>query len=267
MTAVYAFHAMGTEVEIFGDPAGYADVEEEFERLEGLLSRFRPDSELSRLNRDGRIEASVDLHRVVRLALAAREGTCGLFDPTVHDALIAAGYDTSFELLDRDRPRTATAVPCGGRVEICRPGEIRLEPGVRLDLGGIGKGYAVDCAVALLGQHGPALVNAGGDLACRGGCWPVGVETPDGVLTLALERGALATSGSDRRAWTGGHHLIDPRTGLPAESAYLRVTVAAATAAEAEVLAKAIYLGAEPGDATALLLRHDGSVRRTGDLA
>jgi thiamine biosynthesis lipoprotein len=87
------------------------------------------------------------------------------------------------------------------------------------------------------------------------------------MLTVALERGALATSGSDRRTWAGGHHLIDPRTGSPAASPYLRVTVAAATAVEAEVLAKAIYLDADPGDAAAVLVGRDGSVRRTGGLA
>jgi thiamine biosynthesis lipoprotein len=265
VTGTHSFAAMGTDVELFGDPAGFAAAEAELERLEAILSRFRPASELSRLNRDGRIDASPDLLRVVRLALDARERTSGLFDPTVHDALVAAGYDRSFELLDLSTPRAATAVACGGRVAILDR-ELVLEPGVRLDLGGIGTGYAVDRAVDLLGAHGPALVNAGGDLACRGGSWPVGVETPGGTLTILLERGALATSGSDRRTWTGGHHLIDPRTGAPADSPYLRVTVAAPTAVEAEALAKAIYLGADPGDASAVLVGHDGSVRRTGDL-
>ncbi len=104
-------------------------------------------------------------------------------------------------------------------------------------------------------------------MACRGGFWPVGVEIPDGQLTVGLERGALATSGSDRRRWRGGHHLIDPRTGRPAASPYLRVTVAAPTAVEAETLAKAIYLGADPGDAATVLVGHDGRVRRTGALA
>ncbi|HSP73032.1 MAG TPA: FAD:protein FMN transferase, partial [Gaiellaceae bacterium] len=80
---------MGTEIELFGEPAGFDLVELEFERLEALLSRFRPESQLSQLNREGRIEAAPDLLRVVELALAARERTGGLFDPTVHDALVA----------------------------------------------------------------------------------------------------------------------------------------------------------------------------------
>jgi thiamine biosynthesis lipoprotein len=138
---------------------------------------------------------------------------------------------------------------------------------VKLDFGGIGKGYAVDRAVRLLGGYGPALVNAGGDVAVCGGAWPVGVDVPGDPLTLELTAGALATSGSDRRLWAGGHHLIDPRTGSPAASPYLRVTVAAPSAVEAEVLAKAVYLGADPGGAAAVLVRHDGRVERKGGLA
>ena len=95
---------------------------------------------------------------------------------------------------------------------------IELEPGFRLDLGGIAKGYAVDRAAELLADAGPCLVNAGGDLAARGRSWPVGVETADGQITLALEDGAIATSGRDRRRWrragAEAHHLIDPAHGL-----------------------------------------------------
>ena len=260
----HAFRAMGTDVELFGEPAGFELVECEFERLEGLLSRFRPESELSRLNRTGLLEAGPDLLRVVGLALAARDRTHGLFDPSVHDAVVAAGYDRSFELLTTPRP--GPPARCDGAVTIAG-GTIRLASGVRLDLGGIGKGYAVDRSVRILGAFGPTLVNAGGDMACLGGSWPIGVETPGAPLTIALERGALATSGSDRRRWAGGHHLIDPRTGSPADSPYLRVTVAAPSAVEAEVLAKAIYLGAHPAGAATVLIGHDDRVERTGALA
>jgi thiamine biosynthesis lipoprotein len=256
---------MGTDVEVFGVADGFGLVEREFERLEAILSRFRSDSELARLNRLGGLRASDDLLAVTRRALAAREATQGLFDPTVHDALVAAGYDRSFDRLD---PRTTPGPPvaCGGAVELTGR-RIRLAPGVRLDFGGIGKGYAVDRAVAMLGRYGPALVNAGGDVAVRGGRFPVGVDVPGAPLTLELTHGALATSGSDRRRWTGGHHLIDPRTGAPAVTPYLRVTVAAASAVDAEVLAKAVYLGAEVGDTPAVLVHADGRVERRGALA
>jgi FAD:protein FMN transferase len=286
----HAFRAMGTEVEAFLDAApgpdallALASVEAAFERLEALLSRFRPESELSRLNAEGSIEPGDDLLAVVRLALAAREYTAGRFDPTLHDALVAAGYDRSFEALEHSGPVDPPSGPVrgGGRLWV-RGRRLELEPGVRLDLGGIGKGYAVDRAVELLAPLGPALVNAGGDLAVSGipagGLWPVAVELPAGSITLGLAQGALATSGKDRRRWRVGgedrHHLIDPRTGRPAESDLPTVTVAGRNAVEAEVWAKALFLAgtdaaaaeAEARGLPALLVSADGCTRNAGGL-
>ena len=238
------FHAMGTEIELLVD-AEHAErsldaAELEFHRLEALLSRFRDDSELSRLNRDGSIEPGRDLARVVELALEARDRTSGRFDPTVHNALVAAGYDRSFEQLPAEGD-TAPPPPAARGVWL-RPGRIELEPGVQIDLGGIGKGYAAERAAELLALAGPCLVNAGGDIAIRGGSWPVGVEH----ITLQLDSGGLATSGRDRRRWQRGgrelHHLIDPATGEPSETDLLRVTVVAADAVDAEVAAKSLFL-------------------------
>jgi len=269
-----SFRAMGTVVELLLDiepgaesDAALARAEQEFERLEQLLSRFRPDSELSALNRLGMIDAGADLVAVTTLALQARERTGGLFDPTVHDALVAAGYDRTFENLSGDGP-PVSAQACGGAVRI-EGRTIELEPGFRLDLGGIAKGYAVDRAADLLGDVGPCLVNAGGDLVALDRSWPVGVETADGQITLALEDGAIATSGTDRRRWRRGgaeaHHLIDPALGLPAASDYLRVTVIAPTATEAEVLAKAVFLGA-PVQAPTVLVTTGGQTVLAGGL-
>jgi FAD:protein FMN transferase len=271
-----AFRAMGTDVELLldaepgaGSDEALAAAEAEILRLERLLSRFRFASELSALNRRGRLAAGPDLLRVVELALDARRRTGGAFDPTVHDAVVAAGYDRSFELVAPDGPRNGSArVPCGGRVEV-EGGLIRLGPRVRLDLGGIAKGYAVDAACELLAERGPCLVNAGGDIAVRGGSWPVGVPTADGSLTLELSAGGLATSGRDRRRWRRGaeerHHLIDPRTGRPADSPLLRATVVAATAVEAEVLAKVAFLGGRV-DAPHVLVTADGRTVMGGGL-
>jgi thiamine biosynthesis lipoprotein len=267
------FHAMGTDVELVLDApvgvvssAALAWAQAEFERLEQVLSRFRPDSELSHLNRIGVVEASADLLRVVELALAAREVTQGLFDPTVHDALVAAGYDRTFADVAPDGPRRHVADhECGGSVLVdgCT---ISLEPGAHLDLGGIGKGYAVDRVADRLGQVGDCLVNAGGDLAVRGGAWPIGVTDE---LTLELTHGGIATSGRDRRSWRRGgeklHHLIDPRTGAPAMSSFLRVTVVAGSAVEAEVLAKLAFLGGEVA-VPRVLVTADGAVVLAGGL-
>jgi len=268
------FKAMGTEVELLLDaPSGdAADVplaraEAEFERLEQTMSRFRFDSELSRLNREGRLDsASPDLARVVELALAARDATGGLFDPTVHDAVVAAGYDRTFDDLVADGSARLLPATCGGAVDV-EGFRIELGAGTRLDLGGIGKGYAVDRVAELLALSGPCLVNAGGDLAVRGGSWPVGITDE---VTLELERGAIATSGIDRRRWHRNgrqlHHLIDPFTARPAESPFVRVTVVADTAAEAEVLAKAAFLGADV-DVPRVLVLADGRTVLAGGLA
>lgn len=267
------FRALGTDVELLldaaDDPAArraLAVAEAELRRLERLLSRFDPRSELSRLNRAGGLECSADTLRVVRLALEARRRTGGLFDPTVHDAVVAAGYDRSFERVAPDGPAAPAGARCGGEVAV-DGARIRLAAGVRLDLGGIAKGYAVDRACGLLAAAGPCLVNAGGDLAVAGGRWPVAVE--DGP-TLLLEHGALATSGRDRRRWRRGgeerHHVIDPRTGAPARTPLLRATVAAPTAAEAEVLATVALLGGAV-EGPRVLVTADGRTVLAGGLA
>jgi thiamine biosynthesis lipoprotein len=258
---------MGTEIELLVD-ATNADrqldaAEAEFHKLERQMTRFRDDSELQRLNRDGEIDASPDLARVAALALDARERTGGLFDPTVHDALVAAGYDRTFSELEDDGPPSPLAPAGGGfRVDGCR---IVLEPGVRLDLGGIAKGYAAERAAELLALAGPCLVNAGGDIAIRGGRWPIGIED----ITVELTAGGVATTGRDRRRWRRGgleqHHLIDPATGAPARTDVLRVTVVAGDAVEAEVAATSLFLGGMP-EHPGVVVRDDGRTTIVGGL-
>ena len=284
-----AFPAMGTGIEVLldGPPsraarAALAAVRAEFERLERTFSRFRADSELTRLNESGSIEASDDMREVVELALAARERTAGRFDPTLLDALVAAGYDRSFDELDeRVAPDPDARCAAGGRVRV-HGSRIELGAGVRLDLGGIVKGFAADRCARRLSELGPCLVNAGGDLAVggdRGGePWPVAVRLPRGQLTLGVAAGGLATSGRDRRRWRRRgeehHHLIDPATRRPAAGAPLAVTVAAPSATEAEVLAKAVFLAgagaarqAERFGTPAAIVAADGEVRLVGGLA
>jgi thiamine biosynthesis lipoprotein len=251
---------MGTEIELHletdADPAPAFDrAVTQFERLEQVMSRFRPDSELSRLNGAGELDASPELAEVVGLALAAREHTAGLFDPTVHNALLAAGYDRTFTDLPVDTPGPAQSSACGGRVELDGL-RIRLGDGVRLDLGGIGKGFAAEQVATELALTGPCLVNAGGDISVRGlpegGGWPVALE---GGPTLALAAGGLATSGVDRRRWRRAgveqHHLIDPGTGRPAVTDLLRVTAYADDAIDAEIAAKTLLLSGTDAARTA----------------
>jgi thiamine biosynthesis lipoprotein len=271
---------MGTEIELHveaeRDPGGCFDLAEaEFERLEQVMSRFRRDSELAILNRERELDASPDLAEVVGLALEGRRRSAGRFDPTVHDAVVAAGYDRTFAELPADRDGEPATVACGGAVAI-DGSRISLGPGVRLDLGGIGKGFAAERVATELALAGPCLVSAGGDVAVRGvpaaGCWPVAVE--DGP-TLGLTQGGLATSGVDRRRWLRGgierHHVIDPASGRPAVSDLLRVTAFADTAVEAEVLAKTLLLaGVEAASAAgvpAVLATADGRTLLAGGIA
>lgn len=276
------FRAMGTEIELLVEAEGADDAlaaaESELHRLESLLSRFRDDSELSQLNRDGSIDAGPDLLRVVELALAARERTGGLFDPTVHDAVVAAGYDRTFTAVQADGPAVGAPVPAGGAVRIAG-NRIELDAGVRIDLGGIGKGYAAERVAEPLATAGPCLVNAGGDIATRGGSWPVGVTTGDGTLTLELTGSALATSGRDRRVWRRGgrelHHLIDPSTGDASASDVMHITVIAADAVDAEVLATSLFLAgmnaaaaaADAAGVPVVLVGEDGRTLLAGGLA
>jgi thiamine biosynthesis lipoprotein len=287
MMARHDFRAMGTDVEVHLEPvdgqpaAAFAEVEQLFEHFELLFSRFRPDSALSQLNAHGSAEVDDHVVAVVRIALNARERTGGRVDPTVHDAVVAAGYDRSFEDLPADGPLRHAPRRAGGGVRVAGR-TVELDPGVRLDLGGFAKGYAVDRAVELLSTYGPCLVNAGGDLAVGGGrlgtVWPVSVPTPDAPLTIGVRHGGLATSGRDRRRWwrdgVEQHHLIDPETGRPAASDLLRVSVAAPSAVEAEVLAKWLFIAGEReavsrADAMAIpsvLVTADGRVRLVGGL-
>jgi thiamine biosynthesis lipoprotein len=252
---------MGTEVVVLtaGRMPGNAvdGVRTLFEAREAALSRFRPDSELSHVNRGaGRpVPVSPLLFHAVDAALRGAAATGGAFDPTLGRQMAANGYDRPFGF---PRGVTVLGMPPAG------PGggwrEVRLDPilrtvtvpvGVALDLGGIAKGMAVDAAAALLEDEGveSALVSAGGDMRVAGtdgADWQVGLtETPE-PHQVTLSRGALATSSSTRRTWIRDgirhHHLLDPRTGAPADSGLRSVSVAAATCEQAEVAAKAAFV-------------------------
>ncbi len=278
MRQTHAFDAMGTVIELVLDAddasMAFTAAEAEFERLEQIMSRFRPDSELSQLNAHGSLHVSQDLAEVIELAVAARERTGGRFDPTVHDAVVSAGYDRTFVEVPAESDAPVAPASCGGAVRVDGL-HVELESGFRLDLGGIGKGFAAERVAQLLALAGPCIVNAGGDVALRGvpeeGYWPVGIE--DGP-TLGLAGAGLATSGCDRRRWRRGtrelHHLIDPRTGSPAVTDLVRVTAVGDDAVDAEVLAKVLLLGGEAearaSGVPAVLQTDDGRTVLTGGI-
>jgi FAD:protein FMN transferase len=266
----HTFRAMGTAcgvgvtttlAELGSAHRAIAAAVAEVAACERAMSRFDRVSDLSRLNSAGGAWTDCDprLLGALSASLDARRATGGRFDPTVLPALVAAGYDRSFEALEPRAPETPFGWRAGAAVEVDHArGRARLAPGAAVDLGGIGKGYAADRAVAAMAAAFPGLpgciVDLGGDLSLWGeppedGAWRVAVADPrvaGGRLSvLSLTAGGVATSGRDRRRFGPDgalHHLIDPATGSPAVPGPLSVTVVAADAALAEAHATALAI-------------------------
>ena len=187
------------------------------------------------------MHVSAEFADMLAVAFEVARDTGGLVDPTLGAELVAAGYDTDFaELPPQGRPGTLAVLPRTHEPVRLRARRVIVPPGVLLDLNGVVKGKTVDDALALL--EGDGFVSAGGDLAVRG---TLVASLPRGG-TVTLVRGALATSGTDRRRWARGgvvqHHLIDPRSGIPAVSPWAQVTVCGLTCLGADVAAKAAFL-------------------------
>jgi thiamine biosynthesis lipoprotein len=257
-----------------------------FDEVDARLSRFRPESELSRLNATAGdwFAASDVLYECAALALESAQASGGLFDPTLLRQLCALGYDRDFAAIaHREAPRAdalqAPAERAAWRAIALDPQRrrIRLPAGVQLDFGGIAKGWAADVALVRYCAAFPgALINVGGDLRAHGGpqpgeLWSVGIRDPrlelSGIddpathlATAQLSRGGVATSGAVRRWWLRDgqrqHHLLDPRTGQPIplwtaggeepDSLIATATAFAPTAAQAEVAAKVALLRGYP---------------------
>ncbi len=271
---------MGSDVQVVvvGGPPSLPGVAWRLvEDLEARWSRFRPDSEVSRLNdQAGRpVRVSGETLRLLELAVEGARVTGGRYDPTVLGAVIRAGYDRSFELLSERTTGTDSDLGDGYDRILVDPATstVTLPRGVGFDPGGIGKGLAADLVCEELGALGASgcCVNMGGDLRVeglppRGESWTVDVEHPQRrqpAAVLGLRGGAVATSTRARRVWGPSaagrrlHHLIDPSTGRPSESGLLSATVVAARGWQAEVLAKGAFVaGLQEGLA---LLRETGT--------
>jgi FAD:protein FMN transferase len=266
------FRAMGTRAHVLieGAPELLPLACREIDRLERLWSRFISESDVSRLNRAAGVPVEV-APATIELIERAAEGwriTDGLFDPTLLNELVAAGYDRDFDDV-RARgggpaPASSPRRPAGGGFPVsvdAQSSTASVAPQVGLDSGGIGKGLGADLVVAALQREGAtaAVVNLGGDLRAIGapddGPWKVGLDNPfnregPSAVQLLLSDRSLATSTSLVRHWRQlgqeRHHLIDPRTGRPSESDVASVSVIAEHGWQAEVLAKAALLvGAE----------------------
>ncbi|MBN1190950.1 MAG: FAD:protein FMN transferase [Dehalococcoidales bacterium] len=272
-----SFSAMSTGIEVIINAPETQGMEAEqalrrveylFMEMEQQLSRFRDDSELSRLNQSAgkEFKASPLLYEIVMTALSSAKLTGGIFDPTILPGLISAGYDRSFELLDipRKTPMEKNNPPGHTWRDILMDTgtlSIYLPQGCGIDMGGIAKGWTVDRAGRYLEKFRNYAVNAGGDIIAKGvqadgSPWTVGIKDPLnrkpdlGVLRLSGQ--AVCTSTTTQRRWRTNnmlkHHLIDPRTGLPSDSGVISATVIAGTAVLAETLSKAaLILGPQDG--------------------
>jgi thiamine biosynthesis lipoprotein len=269
----FEFRAMGSHIRIVLDQemdsasALVEDAPTWFEQWEQSLSRFRSDSELSLLNQisDQPVAVSPVLWEVYQTALWAEAYTNGLVTPTVHDALISSGYDRNFDSLPRvqhiQNALLSVVDPLSLVVTDERNRTLCLPPNVHLDFGGVAKGWAANEAMTKLKDHGPTLVNAGGDVAISGprvgnAEWDIRVRNPfeaeSSFEVIYVKQGGVATSGTDKRRWIQGgqlrHHIINPQTGLPAESDVVSATVIAPSVMEAEAAAKAVVImGREQG--------------------
>lgn len=261
-------NAMGTTYGIQADCPGSMPVdrlEVELARLNGLMSTYDPQSELSRFNREvagARVAVSRDLVEVVDAAVDVAEQTGGAFDATVAPLVSLWGFGAGAA---RRPPSDAEVADALRTVDYRRvahhtdpPMLEKLLPAT-LDLSGIGKGFAVDRLAVLLSDAGcrAYLIEFGGEIRTLGnspggGPWRVGVESPSGpdyVTTVVLDDGALATSGDYRQYRESGgvrvSHIIDPRTGYPINHRLASVTVVSGTAMMADAFATALLVMGE----------------------
>jgi thiamine biosynthesis lipoprotein ApbE len=261
--------------------------------IDQAASRFREDSELSRLNAmpETEVRVSALLARAIGEALRGARLTGGAVDPTVGHAVRLSGYDGDFAGVAADGlplELVVRKVP-GWQAVHFDPGvrAVRVPRGVELDLGATAKALASDlCVTAALDAAGGGgvLVSLGGDIAVAGepppGGWLIQVSEDSGAPiapgeeTVAITAGGMATSSTTVRRWTRGgvelHHIIDPTTGLPAAGRWRTATVVAANCVDANIgSTAAIVMGAkapawlEAAGLPGRLVDRSGAVRRT----
>ncbi len=292
MSATAHWRALGTSAMVVTtDAAARADaraaVMRELAAIDRAASRFRGDSELSALNAaagSGPFSVSPLLAQAIGVALRAARATHGAVDPTLGAELVRAGYDRDFAQLpaaQADAAGTGAGGASAGGAPRRRPAwpavrldrdtrRVTLPAGVALDLGATAKALAADRAAraAFAAAGCGVLVSLGGDVAVAGPApedgWAIRVTDdhagPQEALgqTITIRSGGLATSGTTVRRWRGAdgpqHHILDPRTGEPADVVWRTASVAAASCVDANTASTATIV--HGADAAPWLLRH-----------
>ncbi len=285
-----SFRAMNTQIQLAaeGDPemleSGFAQSRRLIEDYEKRFTRFSPISELSALNAhnennpDSWFRASAEFYELMIFAQDMHRQTAGLFDPSILPALRYAGYDRSMDELRSAGPQVNTQQPPAPQANFTQvkfdnsKQFIKLPKGMQIDLGGIAKGWIAEQAARRLKLFADScIVNAGGDLYTVGlpagqNAWEIGLEDPlhtdRDLALLKAQPGGIATSSVTKRRWVQNgkeqHHLIDPRSGRPAQTDWLSVTVFAEHTAEAEVFSKALLIA---GSKQASIVGHHEKVK------
>ena len=262
------WRALGTLVQlVVTDPEALAGARrlltDDLAEVDAACSRFRADSEICALQGGRTARLSPLLAEAIAVALRAARLTEGDVDPTVGAAMSAVGYDRDFEHIQPNGPALALTVrKVPGWREIHLDGQsLTMPAGVRLDLGATAKAWAADRSAARLAtQTGcGVLVSLGGDIAVArpapAGGWRIRVQDVTGApedppggpyAQIAIRDGGLATSSTAARRWQRGgdvlHHILDPRTGLPAEPVWRTVSVAAGSCADANAASTAAVI-------------------------
>lgn len=272
-----SFHAMGSQVNLWlRGSDDLSTVSSQIEDLEQILSRFRGDSELCQLNQSYGCWQTVSgvMRQHLDAALQAARVTNGLVNPLILKSLVLAGYDRDFASIQPSNDLITTPIHLADWRDILLEGDQVWLP-CEIDLGGTAKGWT---AQHIANQFDDVLVDIGGDIVARGGVWDVHIADPfelRAFATVQLKNQTIATSGTDFRHWGDGqHHIIDPRTGQPADTDVMSAVVIHPEAVFAEAFAKAVLLqGSQRGliwlqqhaDAAGLVFCHDGSVLTTSN--
>ena len=258
---------MGTFVEVISPELKAGKIVfEEFRRIENLLSRYNTQSEIYQLNRSGYLKVSPETFFVIKKSKEFWLASKGAFDITTGPLVDLWGFGKGQNRVPGKEEITKTLKLIGSDKIILQDIDsvVQLKiPGMKLDLGGVAKGYALDCAAKKLREAGikSCLINAGGQVYCLGGRsaqpWRIAIKAAQGnVITgyLDLRNKCVATSGGYERYFTKDKkhypHIFDPRTGYPADSGVISVTVIAEDGLTADALATAIFvLGKDKGEA------------------
>jgi len=260
---------MGTFVEVISPYKQAAGIVfSEIKRIEDLLSKYKPDSEVAKLNQSGKLKVSPDTFFIIKKSKELWQTSDGAFDITVAPLVDLWGFTDKKYHLPREGEikNTLKLIGCDKIILHDDDNMIKFKlSGMKIDLGAIAKGYALDCAVNKLRKAGikSCLINAGGQVYCLGGKfgkpWKIAIKEPRGrdfTGYLELKDKSVATSGDYEQCFIKGKarysHILNPKTGYPADSRIVSVTVIASSGLTADALSTAIFvLGKEKGKALA----------------